>query len=565
MKIMARFLATLFSAVFFISAAQAAPSAPTELRLVYFTGDVQVCDKDNRCAAVAPGRVLAGGEVVKTGADGRAWLRYGKKEKFEVREKSRILVDQITPKASRFQLFVGTFKASIRGGGFFKRRNVAVVTPSGVMAVRGTDFMVSADDAGKVVTDVLYGRVDLRDLAGKRLDDFVQGESGQSYAAPDAGVDAGAAPEGKPEESKSQEGGVEKSGLSQEAFAEAFGGAQGFQSYMENHQDTENRVRDFKTGEAARVAEIVSVVREDSLASGRTLRDRHGNLVRVEQFLFRPSNDQVQFVNLVKRNEYKYSGFFPPSNLASGVRKDFAQATIKFSQGLPENIMEWPSFFADKSESLKVQTVSAKIANNTDNTRQDYFEFNSVYDPSKDRVGGVTCTGATALGSGCFQETIVGFKNGADEGRWRVADCNSTTCSGGTHLGEDADGSNVGDLWSTVEQPLNVEFEYADTLGLVTPGATADMWFLGESYGINNGGGILNIHSILASDIHDPFALMRSVAGETILTVRTNTYDKAANTGGTTIFQRGNIDLVVIPDLAIDLAQKFAAHLSGGL
>ncbi|MBI2069409.1 MAG: FecR domain-containing protein [Elusimicrobia bacterium] len=571
--------------------ASALPSSPDRLVVASVQGDVQVCDKANNCAAVEVGRVLSGGEVLRTGAGGRAYLRFGDKDKFEIRERTRVIVDQVLPRSSRLQLFLGTLKATVSGG-WFRRRDVAVVTPGGVMSVRGTEFTVNTNEAGDTVVEVMYGRVDLVDpLSGRTLDNFIQGESGKVQGDAPNLDQAGGAPSGEPkseelepmegeeghEEFQQQEeeargdqgagrsrnrgdGKVEKGGLSADGFVEAFGGAQGFQAFGEARAEIDKKAGDFAGREAAQVANIVTTVREDGFASGRTLRDVHGNLVRVEQLLQRPSGDSIQFVNLVKRDEYTYKGYFPPSTpYPTSSRKDFFKASITFNKTLPENIMEWPSFFGSNSETLRINLVEATMANNTDATSQDFIKFKATYNPGKDEVGGVLCGAGLTFGVNCFEQTTIGFVNGADTGEWVVTDCTNTTC-----INESAnitqDGSGPGDLWSTAELPLNLVNEVSDTLFLVAPDGsnlTAELWLLTESYAIGNGGNILNINNILNSNITEPFAFMRTVAGETILTVRT----KPSAQAGQTIFQRGNIDLVIIPDLMVDIVQKYAAHI----
>lgn len=601
---------SLVAAAFFstlgISTAAAAARTPDQMRAVQIRGDVQVCDRSNTCNTAQEGQVLNQGDIIKVGSEGRAKLKYGDKDTFEIRERSRVLIDNLTPRGSRLELFIGTLKAKVKSG-LFSRRDVSVVTPVGVMAVRGTEFMAQADPSGNVQMDVLYGQVDLMGFDGGRKDSFIQGESGnaqgEGYGDYDGGGNQGGGDfgggQGEGQGGDQGQGGqegqgggqdrrggdtggrrgggdtgpVKRGGISNDSFAEGFGGAEGFNAYNNARNDSNNRAQDFAGNEKAAVDNVVNSVREDDLTSGRTLIDHHGNLVRVEQRLQRPDSSTLQFVNFVKRDEYTYKGFvgFDPGSSATGARKDYIKATVTFNKDLPESIADWPAFFSENSDTLKVKAMNAELANGIESTAKDYIKFNTAYNSVKDEVGGAECTGEIALGNGCFQETLIGFVKGTDTGEWRVSDCKSSNC--GTqvnetdklHGGDVADGGNgSGDAFARAAAPINVEKENSDTLNLITPSnSAAEMWLLTESFGIDNGGVTLNVNSILGSNITDPFAFLKSIGVQTIMSVRTSA--GGAYTTTNVFKNKGNIDLVIIPDLMVDMVQKYAGQLAGGI
>jgi hypothetical protein len=70
-----------------------------------------------------------------------------------------------------------------------------------------------------------------------------------------------------------------------------------------------------------------------------------------------------------------------------------------------------------------------------------------------------------------------------------------------------------------------------------------------EVYGINNDGAILNVNTFTSSS-ENPFLLFKQVAGEHITFVR--------NLDGTNFFHRGNLDLVIIPDVIVSAALQLA-------
>ncbi|MBI4369750.1 MAG: FecR domain-containing protein [Elusimicrobia bacterium] len=638
-KFLAIALSVLVSNTLGATQAWASPYAIDQIRVSLVRGDVQICDQSRACAPAEVGRILKEGETVKTAAGAMARLQYGNKDTFDVRERSRVMVDQITQRGSRFQLFIGAFKAKV-GGGLFKRRDVSVVTPVGVMAVRGTEFVLNCDQSGNTRVDVLYGRVDLVDPnTGKTRDNFIQGESGTMKATAKRddsssgsnagqgskeGKGAGSSDKGKDKDGgedkdkdgqgEDKEGGdeqgqegdeqagqdqgesgdqtvssdgagaggdeegdrggveflgsdnVEKGDISAESFAEAFGGIEGFESYTEAREQTLQKADDFASNEAEAVNDIVTTVQEDGIESGRVLRDRFGNIAQVQQMLLRPSGSEIQFINLVKRDQYTYSGYFTPATLASGARYDYLETTIAFNKSLPDSLAEWPSFFVDNSDTIKVQSMKTEVTNAVKgNSKRDYMTFEARYDSAKDELGSTECTGSAALGSACFVETIIGFVDGSNSGKWRVTDCNSSNCN---DTEQTVDGEATGDMFTAVETPLNVELEYEDTLGLITAagGASApELWMLFEGYGIDTSGSLLNVDIIESANITDPFSFLKSVAGQVVISARYGSYNKSTNSGGTDLFRRGNIDLVVIPDLMVDLVQKYAASLADGL
>lgn len=643
-----QFAAVLLSVILAVPLfqANAAREPSDQLKIAQMRGEVFVCLR-NACEPASLGQVVEVGRLVKTGARGWALLKTSDKDTFELRENSRMMVDQLKSNNTRLSVLLGRVKARVHAA-FFQRKRVSFATPAGVMAVRGTELLIDVNNSGHTGLDVLYGRVDMVNPDSGKVDSvFIQGEAGRMKPSPDylqqlaqapqqqekkeglgpqqpggpggeqeeGGPGEGQGPgdegegQGKPKDQLAEgqpggpggdegegpkegagpggpgpgpflggedEGGfqqfqglgevAERGELNPEAFAEAFGGQQGMQNFMVHRQESQEAAFHFVKNESAAAAEVVQVARENDLASGRTSRDYHGNLVRVEQRIFRPADNKIQFVNMVKRDTYQYKGFFdyktPDGSAgATGKRFDSFEADIVFDRGLPANLGDWPSFFSDNGDSMKVLEVNAKISNGTD-----FLKWNALYNKAKDEVGGTVCGGATSnFGVDCFMKTSLGFTdglpNGSVLGEWQVKDCDSSTCAGLTE--EKNEGPN-GDLWNSLETPINVITEVADTGNFLAPGNSADLWLLEESYVIGTGGNILNIDAILESDIVDPFTFMRTVAAQSVITVKASTYNKTTN-AGTTFFRKGNIDLVIIPDLGVDLVQKFAAHLGDSL
>ncbi|MFC1522801.1 FecR domain-containing protein [Elusimicrobiota bacterium] len=578
------------------------------LRIVYLRNAVQICDTKGACSKARLGQILTTGEKVKVGSRSKAILRSGK-DTIELRHNTTMVVDHFAKKKTSFNLLVGTLKAKIRGM-WFGRKQVSIITPVSVMAVRGTGFMCTVSPSGAAEIQVFDGRVDvLNKFTGKRMLNVIQGESGKFSTATTQAKegDADTAQEGMrgddirqdgpgmedqqedrqsddqdqetqdqqqpgDDEQKKQHGEVflqqEQGELSQDGFEEAFGGEEGFNDFQNARDDNIRDVQGFEQDQSA-IGNVVQVVRENDLASGRTLVDIHGNLTRVEQRLFRPSGDTIQFVNLIKRDGYSYHGFFGYSGSGGG-RRDILQSTIQFDRSLPENIGEWPSFFADNASDLKILSASMKASNT-----RDFMLSETAYNPTKNEIGGTICGDGQIYRTNCFQRIFVGYTDTVNNVKYQVKNCDHTSgstsvCVGGEvgNSNIDIDGSDGGDLWATIAQPVKLIAKAAETdAGPSSVGDT--LWILTESYALNNSGSILNINTILDGEITEPFAYMRTLAGESIFTVRhslSGAYNKDTNSG-TSFFTgtRSNIDLLIIPDLMVDLVQKYAIHLADQL
>lgn len=120
---------------------------------------------------------------------------------------------------------------------------------------------------------------------------------------------------------------------------------------------------------------------------GRTLRDINGNLVRIEQKILRPSQNEIQFINIIKRPDYKdYSNTTFTNNLlgfkykGGGItnRTDFFAATFYFDKPLPANILRLPSFFSDSNLNPSWATfVAANISSNNSFFIAEVYKYNN--------------------------------------------------------------------------------------------------------------------------------------------------------------------------------------------
>jgi hypothetical protein len=128
---------------------------------------------------------------------------------------------------------------------------------------------------------------------------------------------------------------------------------------------------------------IVETTKDSDSETGRTLRDVHGNLVRVEQHIDRPNPETMHFINICKRSDYKYKGVM---NVAeTGARLDTFEVKLNFNMGIPDKISDWYGFFkniADNDIDFHPETMEVKLSNQTDR-----IVMTSKWDPVEDEMG----------------------------------------------------------------------------------------------------------------------------------------------------------------------------------
>jgi hypothetical protein len=306
-----------------------------------------------------------------------------------------------------------------------------------------------------------------------------------------------------------------------------FGGMdKGAKSMNDLRNDLRNIVGNIKSGvDAARA--VTNEIKESDLSAGRTLRDVHGNLVRVEQHLLRPDSSTFEILNLTKRDEYKYSdrnnwGF----KIANTPRLDVADMKITMNMALPEQLTEWPTFISSKGSDLHAQSMVVSLTNQTDTIEsRGTWGLKNV---DKDERGNLLQGDRLVMTE---------YING-----WTV---DPTYNAGDQMQSFPPNGTNLTDLstWSiSSKQRLTKAGQQDKFVNLYT-----------EGYGINNDGKILNLNDFTSSS-ENPFVTLKQVAGELIVFVR------ESDTAKTDFLKAGNLDLVTTPDLLVAVAEKLAAQ-----
>lgn len=492
-----------------------------DVRIASVYGNVSVFHNAQWQPASA-GMELGEKDVVKTLPDSRASLLVNEATFVWVSRNSQVEVSSLD-KGSVFTLLLGRLRAKVRN---LQGSKFQIKTPVSVASVRGTDFAVDA--AG--ILNVFEGHVDFSDLNLAQIVEVVAGQINEMRAG-----QPGATRAMTPEEQAAAA--LEWSGFSGDPTKQ---GTSGDDKKKETKNDAKNDItqmrqelHDIVNGlktDINTTRETTNEVKEADLASGRTLRDVNGNVVRVEQQLLRPDAASIQLINLTKRSNYTYTdrqGWVRSwgETIPSTSRLDVAMVQVNMNMALPSQLTDWPAFIQSKGDALHPQTVSMKMTNQTDTIENDGIWKLKGQPDSK---------GKPLQDDGMVFDSYI---NG-----WKVDQAYNGT-------GEiDRNGSANNDLWAwTVSPDVKVDKN----------GVTKYLRLYTEAYVINNNGNIVNLADITNSS-ENPFSFFKTLAAEDIIFAREITNQ---STGSTIRFFTGsNIDLVITPDIVISVAEKLVSQ-----
>ncbi|HBU69510.1 MAG TPA: hypothetical protein DEE98_03900 [Elusimicrobia bacterium] len=497
----------------------------SEVKLSYLSGSAAVFH-DQKWSEAKQGMLLSEKDKIKTMQDSKAILRVDEHTRVWVRQNTEMEISTGSD-GSVLSMLAGKIRARVK---LLAGKKFQVKTPVAVCSVRGTEFIISWEG----ILAVIEGKVNFSDLNFSNNLDVVQG---QLSSADDTGKPseprAMTAEEVAAEEQEwqgyegAEDNGTENQGQEKDKEKEA---------KKENLKDELNDLRmelrdivgDMRSDiEVTR--EITNEIKESDISSGRTLRDVHGNIVRVEQHLLRPDNSTIQILNLTKRSDYVYSnrqgwGFAVPNT----ARLDILDIKIKMNMALPEQITEWPGFIASKDKDLHPQMVEVRMTN-----QEDEFKVTGDWKPK----GSLKEDGKALEEDGLVMNTYInGWK--VDAAYDAQEDANALFKEG-----SDGDGNDKDEMWVWAISPQ---------LKITKDGSTNFVRLYTEAYAINNNGGILTLGGFLSSS-DNPFTIMKQVAAEEITFCR--------KLDGSDFLAKGNLDLVVTPDLALAVAQKLATQM----
>jgi len=450
--------------------------------------------------AAAIGQVVPTGSEINTGENGRVTIETSPGNTLRLRENGKLLVLEPKPKENRIQFLAGRIKGMFHhlvGGEKFSLE----FADNAVASIKGTDVVAESTDTVRRISTI-YGAIEFH--RGGTVVLIPQGCS-----ASIAGVRI------KMEtltEEQIREGLADWE--AEQAQHKATGSSDDMKMFMSQAGDV-----------AGQAQELVTQIREDDFAAGRTMRDVHGNLTRIDQRILRPTAREVAFVNLCKRDTYQYKGKYKYTG-GDGVRFDYLEAKVVFNADLPSSLLNWPSFFSSH-DGVEPDLMQVTISNGK-----------PIGDDGRDMFVSSSQKVILANGDKDWVDTVTlnGVKIESD-------DTVTTVDSGGGK-----DGSE--ELWGMSKAGF-----YFDRDGdkIYDAGTDTKFFMITEGYCINNDGKILKVSDFLNNPSMDPIGMLKTVAMEGIVA--------GEYTNGSAVFNRGNIDLVMTPDIVLAVVSKLASQI----
>ncbi|MFH1619985.1 MAG: FecR family protein [bacterium] len=515
-------------------------AAADEARILAVHGKVEVkVSKDRDWAPAAENmEVLQGGEV-RTGGDGRAVLLLPNKTRLWLKEGSNIELEQRQSMASRIALLFGKLKARVPH--LRRRERFEVRTQTAVCAVRGTEFVVDANEEGAMKIEVLYGQVNTTfTVPPEKGASYMEIAQGRTLEVKEKGKPGTVALMTKEQETKAIENW--NPGLAPEQR----------RAEMKAKEQDRREIRQFAAVTGAtenRISNMVAQVKESDLEAGRTLRDVHGNLVRVDQRMMRPESNSMQIVNLVKRPVYnhvnrRFAGSYNTSN-----RLDSLSAKITFSDNLPQNLSDWPGYF-ESHDNLKPQSAVIVAANQTDSNNIFAIASVATYDAATDELDDQKRIYYTPASGYTFTDMGNLISKADTTGLDWAKDYPTTGAITDARLSIDS-GDSGGPLYQYEAIPF---CKLGDCTG------NNKLWFAQENFVIDNNGKIKNVGDFTNTS-SDPFSILKNSAAETIWYLRKDSAGLPDYSASGDFGPNKNIDLVIIPDIGVAAVQRMLPAL----
>lgn len=497
---------------------------------------------------------LVNGDKLKSEKDSWAEISFKAGHTAKLGPNSSMVINKIS-KDTSLELFKGELLSKVKK--LSKTESYEVKTPQSVASVKGTEFSVNVGENTKI--SVFEGSVIAQEIkTGQQVVipagsfTVVVENSAPSEPQEIEQPDKTEAPEEKPEPEKEAKEPESEEDKKKEKVRQAL--------RQNIRQEIREAVADIRT-DIDTSRDVIDQVKDSDSATGRTLRDVHGNLVRIEQYVLRPEPETLQFVNIAKRSDYKYKGRMEVED--TGARLDKLEATFTFNMGLPDKLSDWFGFFQDideQDEDFHPTKIELKDSNGADS-----IVMTSTWDKDEEDMEEP-------------EVRLISGKSGK-EGEWLV--------DTDTELTEAEEGSGI--MWGSEEKfeawmisPNFRIFKDADNDGEFDSSEENELVRLGqEIWMINNDGDILDPDSFAGVDgSANPFDILRKIAFESSMVCKYAfpdgfllndkpdiDEDKLTDAEFDEIlsdfnqgknFFSGNIDLVITPDFAIPILEKIA-------
>ncbi|MDD5067938.1 MAG: FecR family protein [bacterium] len=257
-----------------------------------------------------------------------------------------------------------------------KNEKFSIETPTAVAGVRGTIFVMKETEQGST----LYVGAGVVNFFSKLLNKEVNVDKGFMITL---------GPDGKLGESRQMTDKDMQDMMS--GIPVFFKQGKGLKSELKDEINNEK-------GNLEKQRDMTAKLKSDDLTAGRTLRDIHGNVVRVEQMFRKKDKLSFQILNITKR--------------ADGIA--YFDFTAIFNKELPDNFKNWGEFFQqdDVEMSRREIIMGAKKA-----AGEDVFKWTGEYDPVADKfkdsytVNGKAYTSKT----GNFDEDVIEVESSEDQ------------------------------------------------------------------------------------------------------------------------------------------------------
>ncbi|MFN3550344.1 MAG: FecR domain-containing protein [Endomicrobiia bacterium] len=515
--------------------------------IVYnYIGNVLIWQDNQWVNIKEKGIVLKEEDKIKTLQKSKVVLLFPNGSTVTVAENTQIVIENLVEKISVY-LDEGKLKSKVKG--LQTSQIFEVKTAVCVASVRGTEFVLSYIDNQTEIL-VIEGNVLFNDNFGGSLEvsqnEFCnltqQGTLGEKFTASEDKINSvleefkDVEVEQKGETEKIQK--KEEQKIQQKTEKEQFTK----EDFAKLKEELRNFVNEARL-EKYYVNEIIQQTKDADFQSGRTLRDIHGNLTRVEQVISRNKNNAVEFINITKRDMYKYRGYY--KDYAQEIdsdkpRIDILKVGIEFNQDLPQKISEWPKYITEKNKDDSLNFYPTRMYSEITNSYKDSFLqeviFEKKYKDGKEKLDG---------------KINIEVSNGNK--KYQVDTDYDEDIKGELPEGKSKEKDDA-KLWTWTYGPMPVK---EDINGDGKVNNKDILWLQTEGYIINNNGDILTPSYFTSGKAKDPFTILKEIAFESIIFVRKDDN----NSLGSNFYNR-NIDLVVTPDIVIALIKQIAPSIS---
>ncbi len=490
---------------------------------------------------------LSIGYELKAGEKGRATIIFEAGHETRLENNSSIKINELDNQTN-LELFKGKLHNKVKE--LSATETYQITTPQAICGVRGTEFIVTAAEDTHI--KVISGAVS-----------FTEIETGQTTTVPagkQSRIKKNQAPE-KPydtEEPVDNDTGEQTEATDpEETPAEELADASETEVEAEPQQEEldlakqelRNEIRSAVIDIRAEVRESQNVIehtREADSVTGRSLKDVHGNLVRVEQHLMRPDSKTLQFININKRDNYKYKGRMNVT--PTGARLDSFESRVTFNRNIPEKISGWFDFVKDIDESDA--DFHPEIFKMTVNNQHDRIEMTSKWNYTDENMD--------------EPEVKIISAHKDYNGTWKI----DSDADQGSAIGQ-PDDIDKAEMWAI-----------SPAMRVYDPDTSEEYWIRNgiENWLINNDGNVFAFKDLEDGDIN-PFDILKRIAFQTSYTVRHNYNEdhfmNEKDVDNTTENRRAalegfnkadnflyrNFDLVVTPDMALNVLEEMAKNI----